>query len=373
MKTHSTRHTLLGLGVLFLLACNFLPFAAHADFTLPDPVITIPGVTFTQPTINTDCAAAQGDNATASACYDFPWIGQYLSGLYIYAVYATAVLAAIVIMIGGFLWLTAGGNANQVSSARNYISGAVLGFALMLGSYTILRLVNPDLVVFNSINIPIIARVNLSSVSQAISGSTTPTLIDCTSGALTGDPTGKGLTDAINSAASTYNLDPFLLLSILKQENGGFDPALTYKNGQGETDAYGLGQMLPTTAASVISRDSKLSSQLPPSCTQPITGGSHSLYQKDCKTFLGQNPQIEIQMTASYLNYIRSVLAQRDNDGNGRQYENDLALVSGSYNQGEGNGLKMIYKLADPGVQAGASRYFQGVNLIYHDYCGSFP
>lgn len=115
------------------------------------PAIGIPGSPFVggQET-NIDCSS----------------IGNYIKAIYTFAVYAGSILAAIVIMIGGFLWLTAGGNVNQVSTARTFIGGALSGVILLLLSWTILQMVNPALVRFKPLNITAIERRGITPVAQ---------------------------------------------------------------------------------------------------------------------------------------------------------------------------------------------------------------
>ena len=87
------------------------------------------------------------------------WIGQYVGALYRYGVGLAAILAVVMIMVGGFLWLTSGGNQNQVSRAKEFIVSALTGLLLALFSFMILYTVNPRLVQLESI------RVKSSKVS----------------------------------------------------------------------------------------------------------------------------------------------------------------------------------------------------------------
>ncbi|MDA3840043.1 MAG: pilin [Patescibacteria group bacterium] len=75
-------------------------------------------------------------------------IGQYISNLYNYAISIVGIVATIMLMFGGFTWLTAGGSGEKVGKARDMIFGSLTGLVLALTSYTILTMVNPDLVNF---------------------------------------------------------------------------------------------------------------------------------------------------------------------------------------------------------------------------------
>jgi hypothetical protein len=158
------RRGALALAVL-AIALSALPALAQSQprFTLPNLVIKIPGLSdFTEPEETQNCPEVAAGRATN--CLLLPWIGQYLAGFYRFAVLAATILAAVVIMVAGFLWLTAGGNVTQIGTARAYIGGALLGLVLMLGSYTVLNLINPKLVTFEALRIPLIKRKELRQV-----------------------------------------------------------------------------------------------------------------------------------------------------------------------------------------------------------------
>ncbi len=92
-------------------------------------------------------------------------IAEYIKQIYQYAIGVVAIIAVVVMMIGGVLWMTAGGNTTQVSTAKSYISGSLLGLLLILFSFVILKTVNPDLVNFKvtSIQTPTTSSSDSSS------------------------------------------------------------------------------------------------------------------------------------------------------------------------------------------------------------------
>lgn len=92
-------------------------------------------------------------------CINIPWIGQYVSALYQYGVGLAAVLAVVMIMIGGFLWLTSGGSPNRAGKAKEFITSALLGLLLALFSYTILYTINPRLVTMGSLKVVKVAEM----------------------------------------------------------------------------------------------------------------------------------------------------------------------------------------------------------------------
>lgn len=54
--------------------------------------------------------------------------------------------AFVMIVWGGVQWMSSAGNPGAISDARNRITSALLGLLLVLGSFLILQVINPDLV-----------------------------------------------------------------------------------------------------------------------------------------------------------------------------------------------------------------------------------
>ena len=79
-------------------------------------------------------------------------IGNYVKAIYKYAIGIVGILATVVMMWGGVIWITAGGNTERISNAKSWISASLTGLVLALASYTILYTINPNLVKFEPIN-----------------------------------------------------------------------------------------------------------------------------------------------------------------------------------------------------------------------------
>jgi len=108
-------------------------------------------------------------------------IGNFVLTLYKLAVNVVGVLATVVMMFGGILWITAGGNAGKVDNAKSWIAAAATGLVLTLASYTLLNTISPDLVNFKSIN-PQKPEANPSGCcepSGSIGNARTTTRSDC--------------------------------------------------------------------------------------------------------------------------------------------------------------------------------------------------
>lgn len=79
------------------------------------------------------------------------WIAKYISVIYQYGVGITAILAVVMVMAGGFLWLISGGSPDKVGKAKEFIFSAITGLTLALFSFIILSAINPSLVAFQPI------------------------------------------------------------------------------------------------------------------------------------------------------------------------------------------------------------------------------
>ena len=79
-------------------------------------------------------------------------LGKFIQAVYQYGISAVGIVATIAMMYGGVLWITAGGNTSRASNAQAVIASALTGLVLALMSYTILYIINPNLVNLTEIN-----------------------------------------------------------------------------------------------------------------------------------------------------------------------------------------------------------------------------
>ncbi|MDD4333313.1 MAG: D-alanyl-D-alanine carboxypeptidase family protein [Patescibacteria group bacterium] len=127
-----------------------LASASLPKLTIPDLQIKIPTIKFTE----TDLQCA---NDQKKLC--IPWIGEYIAGIYKYAIGIVGILAAVVLMWGGIVWLTAGGNQQRIGDAKSWITASISGLIIALSSYLILYQINPALVNYQPLVITIIEKV----------------------------------------------------------------------------------------------------------------------------------------------------------------------------------------------------------------------
>ena len=101
-------------------------------------------------------------------------IAEYIRVIYRYAIGIVGILAAVVLMIGGVLWIVAGGNATQIGEAKARIGAALTGLVLALTSYLILSTVNPALVNLQITQIPGVAELKTGCCTTTVEGKSTP-------------------------------------------------------------------------------------------------------------------------------------------------------------------------------------------------------
>ncbi|MCX6781009.1 MAG: C39 family peptidase [Candidatus Magasanikbacteria bacterium] len=113
----------------------------------PQLEVSIPGLKFDNQ------ITAKATSGTEMRIYSVPYIASYINAIYKYAIGMAVIIATIMIMFAGFLWMTSLGNAKTAGQSKHMIGNAALGLGLAFGAYTILYIVNPNLVNLNAIKI----------------------------------------------------------------------------------------------------------------------------------------------------------------------------------------------------------------------------
>ncbi|MBI4090033.1 MAG: hypothetical protein HY421_01395 [Candidatus Kerfeldbacteria bacterium] len=72
--------------------------------------------------------------------------GRYVSNFYVFFAGVAGILAVVMMMWGGFHYITAAGNPQRMNEGKEIISNAVIGLVLLLTSYLLLNTVNPRLI-----------------------------------------------------------------------------------------------------------------------------------------------------------------------------------------------------------------------------------
>lgn len=146
------------LNLFIFLITNFFIFSpvivlADPTWIMPDPNIKISDELTTKLTEHPECTTVNGKTICKIS-----WLSEYIAGIYKYSIGAVAILATVVMMIGGVVWITAGGSQTRIGEAKQYISGSLTGLVLVFCSYMILNIVNPDLVKFKPVEVEIVNK-----------------------------------------------------------------------------------------------------------------------------------------------------------------------------------------------------------------------
>lgn len=136
---------------------EIIPAYKKADFTMPEFQIPIDSINLSQ-------AKCTGPDNSGQC--EIPWIAEYIQGIYQYGLGIGGILAAIVLMAGGVLWLVSAGDVSKISQAKDLIIGSITGLIILLGTYLILTQINPKLTNLKSISIKMIERIVIQPIKN---------------------------------------------------------------------------------------------------------------------------------------------------------------------------------------------------------------
>ncbi len=142
-------------------------------FIIPEFQVPISTVKLSKPT----CSSVDG----VSVC-QIPWLGEYVIGVYKYLLAIAGVIAAVILMAAGLLWIVSGGDSGRVTQAKEMIVGSVTGLILLVGINLILTQINPNLTGFSALKVekiePFEAVINGSDSDSNSSLSSSDCLTD---------------------------------------------------------------------------------------------------------------------------------------------------------------------------------------------------
>ena len=110
-----------------------------------------------------DYTFQSGDTTTGN-------IANYVRAIYKYAIGIVGILAAVVLMIGGVMWIVAGGSSTMIGEAKAWIGASLTGLLLALMSYLILATVNPALVDLKTSAVGTVANVATPTATTVANG-----------------------------------------------------------------------------------------------------------------------------------------------------------------------------------------------------------
>lgn len=121
-----------------------------------------------------------------------PWISEYIFGVYTYLLGIAAVVAVVILMAAGLLWIVSGGDATKIGQAKTMIVSSITGLLLLISISLLLSYINPDLIKLNSVGLSIIERKEAEGLAVGRKGSTAESFK--TAGCATEAELAKGVT-----------------------------------------------------------------------------------------------------------------------------------------------------------------------------------
>ena len=134
-----------------LVSLNFTP-----EISIPG---LIPGDAKSTP-VGKPITSVSGDLTTVTMKSDL--LARYIQAIYNYALAIISILAAIVLMGGGLMWLTSGGDSGRVTKAKEMIIGSLSGLVIIFCAWIILNTVNPELLKLKSIDSVVINKITMT-------------------------------------------------------------------------------------------------------------------------------------------------------------------------------------------------------------------
>lgn len=155
---------------------SFLRFIGVAYFSLvfslftPCPLpassldLQIPLQNSSGATVQSITTCDERTNALGEKYLECNGISIYIKLIFEWLVRIAAILAVMMIVWGGVIWLTAAGNTGKVGEAQKIIGNSLTGLVLMLGSVTLLSIINPNLTNLSVLNLSLIKEKPLPTL-----------------------------------------------------------------------------------------------------------------------------------------------------------------------------------------------------------------
>ncbi|MFA5024555.1 MAG: pilin [Patescibacteria group bacterium] len=146
----------LQLGSVIFFSAAGRPAAAQDN---PTPLNFTPQIPINGLILNNGSAQV-GTYKEATGKMSSDLLSRYIKAIYNYGLGIAGILAAIVLMGGGILWLTSGGESSRITQAKDLIIGSITGLIILFCSWIILNTVNPNLLSFKLLETTVIKKMS---------------------------------------------------------------------------------------------------------------------------------------------------------------------------------------------------------------------
>lgn len=163
---------------------------------------------------------------------DVPWLAEYVNAVYKYAIILASSVAVVMFMVGGFQYLSAGGDKGRVDKGKKRITDSIVGLLLLFGANTLLRTVNPGLVNLTTIRVQTVPPKPFERISPQ-------NMIAATGHAAL--PSGQMIGLAMKVAREKIPGDDFacFIYASMQEESGGRQDALGHDE-NAATDVFSV-------------------------------------------------------------------------------------------------------------------------------------
>lgn len=125
------------------------------------PEVSIPGSVFNNASpVPLGHADTVDDKGIKTTTMSSDLLSKYIQALYNYGLAIVSILAALVLMGGGLLWLTSGGEGGRITKAKEMIIGSITGLIILFCAWIILNTVNPALLKLAPIKTVVITKLS---------------------------------------------------------------------------------------------------------------------------------------------------------------------------------------------------------------------
>jgi hypothetical protein len=130
-----------------------------------------------------DCSVTKSSSEPMHYCYadDVPYdlnihignvtevqnLPEYINVIYTWMLPAASLVAVVMMMIGGLQYTLSRGKSKYIEKAKTRITNAITGIVILMSAYVILNLIDPRLVSFETLKIPLIKKVTMLDATSS--------------------------------------------------------------------------------------------------------------------------------------------------------------------------------------------------------------
>ncbi|KKQ79627.1 MAG: hypothetical protein UT02_C0029G0007 [Parcubacteria group bacterium GW2011_GWC2_38_7] len=145
-----------------------------------------------------------------------PYIAQYVVAIYKYGLTLASILAVMMIVIGGIMYIISSADPSKVALAKQMIFGSITGITVLLCSFIMLKIINPNLVTFTAISVETVKKDIQHLGAAAYSDITGKPLL----------PASEYEKMAIEAGREVGFTDDCIMVSLLRKESGSLPDAI---------------------------------------------------------------------------------------------------------------------------------------------------